>query len=268
MNAYNVIAHTQYSLYRKCSHTGWKIDTRKLTDHELVLITSGKGKVTIENTTYPLKQGTLLYFYPGLEHSLISCNDHPMSFYGIHFKYINLKYANNQWSSEDRDKPLPIKVISEVFAYPKVEGMFKKINTYWNEKSLGFEMVCRGALLELLYCSMNNTSANYSSRIKIERLLTYINQNLQHKITVNHLAEMVELSPDYLAAQFKSITGYTIIQYINQCRIDRAKILLLNGELRVKDIAAMVGFNDEFYFSKVFKQHEGISPLHFIKSMR
>src|SRR5690606_39699797 len=142
--------------------------------------------------------------------SLISCNDHPMSFYGIHFKYINLKFSNNQWSSEDRDKALPIKVISEVFAYPKVEGLFKKINTYWNEKSLGFEMVCRGALLELLYSSMNNTTANYSSRIKIERLLTYINQNLQHKITVNHLAEMVDLSPDYLAAQFKSITGYTI----------------------------------------------------------
>jgi AraC-like DNA-binding protein len=268
MNPYNVIAHVRYSLFRKCPESGWKIDTRTLNDHELVLITGGMGTITIENNVYPLKQGTLLYLYPGIAHSLNSGNDNPMSFYGIHFSYLNAKYFNNQWSSEEGHGALPIKIMSEVFAYQKIEGLFKKANTYWNEKSLGFEMACRSALLEILYNLMHNSEANYASRLKIETLLAYINRNLNKKITVDTLAGMVNLSPDYLAAQFKIITGFTIIQYINQCRIDHAKIMLLNGELRIKDIAAEVGFYDEFYFSKTFKKHEGISPMNFIKNMR
>lgn len=268
MNPYNVIPHVHYSLFRKCLETGWKIATRTLADHELVLITGGAGTITIEHNAYPLKQGTLLYLYPGVEHSLSSCNDNPMSFYGIHFGYLNAKFSNNQWISEEGNAALPIKIKSEVFAYQKMEGLFKKANKYWNEKSLGFEMICRGSLLEILYNLMHTSEANYSSRLKIEALLAHINKNLHKKITVDDLAEMVNLSPDYLAAQFKNMTGFTIIQYINQCRIDHAKILLLNGELRIKDIASEVGFSDEFYFSKTFKKHEGISPANFIKNMR
>lgn len=112
------------------------------------------------------------------------------------------------------------------------------------------------------------TEVNYSSRRKIETLLAYINKNLHEKLTIQALAKMIDQSPDYLAAQFKSITGFTIIQYINKCRIDQAKIMLLNDGMRIKDVAVKVGFCDEFYFSKTFKKYEGISPVHFIKNMR
>lgn len=267
MNQYSIIAHVQFSLFRKCLASGWKIDTRALVDHELVLITGGKGKIVMENTTYILKQGTLLYLYPGLLHSLSSNNDNPLSFYGVHFSYQNVRYTNNQWFNEDNNGILPIKIISEVLTYPKVETLFKKLNQHWNEKSLGFEMICRSAFLEILYNLLHTSETNYSSRQKIDSLLTYIRKNLYKKITVEELALQVNLSPDYLASQFKNITGFTIVQYINQCRIDHAKILLLNRELKIKEIALHVGFCDEFYFSKIFKKYEGISPKVFIKNM-
>lgn len=260
MSPYNMIAHVQYSLYRKCPKTGWKIEPRTLVDHELVLITGGRGKITIENNVYTLSQGTLLYLSPGLRHSMVSCNDAPMSFYGVHFCYMNAKCFNNEWNYEDSNGVLPIKNISEVAAYQKIETLFKKLNKCWNEKNLGFEMICRGAFLEIIYDIIHNSETNYASRLKIEALLEYINKNLDKKLTVEELAEMVKFSPDYLSVQFKSITGFTIIQYINQCRIDHAKILLLDKEMKVKDIAIKVGFSDEFYFSKMFKKHEGISP--------
>lgn len=263
MSPYNVIAHVQYSLYRKCPERGWKIEPRMLLDHELVLITGGRGRITIENTVYTLKQGTLLYLPPGLKHSMASSSNNPMSFYGVHFCYINTSHFNGEWSCEESNDALPIRNITEVAAYQKMETLFKKINNYWNEKSLGFEMICRGMLLEVLYSVMHNSENNYSSRLKTETLLTYINKNLDKKLTVESLAGIVKLSPDYLSVQFKNITGFTVIQYINQCRIDNAKILLLNNEMRIKDIAIAVGFNDEFYFSKMFKKYEGISPRDF-----
>ena len=118
-------------------------------------------------------------------------------------------------------------------------------------------------MLEILYSIMHNSEANYASRTKIEILITYINNNLCKKITVENLAQMVNWSPDYLSVQFKTITGLTVIQYINRCRIDNAKILLLNDDLRIKDIALKTGFSDEFYFSKTFKKLEGIGPREF-----
>lgn len=263
MNPYNVIAHVQYSLYRKCPEKGWRIAPRVLLDHELVLITGGRGRIAIENTVYTLKQGTLLYLPPGLKHSMASSSNNPMSFYGVHFCYTTANYFNNEWSCENSNEALPIKNISEVAAYPKIEAIFKKINSFWNEKSLGFEMICRGALLEILYSAFHNSEGNYSSRLTTETLIAYINKNLNKKLTVEALAGIVKLSPDYLSVQFKTITGFTIIQYINRCRIDNAKILLLNNEMRIKDIAIKVGFSDEFYFSKTFKKYEGISPRSF-----
>lgn len=268
MNPYNVIAHVQYSLFRKCMETGWKINTRALADHELVLITDGSGQMVTDTDIYALKKGTLLYLYPGLKHSLSSCNDNPLSFYGVHFSYVNVEYFNNQWNCYEGKDVLPIKMISEVFAYLKIEEYFKKVNQYWNEKASGFEMICRGALMEILYNIIHDSEANYSSRLKVEMLLAYINNNLHNKITIVSLAKMANWSPDYLTVQFKNITGFTVIQYINRCRIDHAKIMLLNGELQIKDIASKVGFCDEFYFSKVFKRHVGVSPSNFLKGIR
>ena len=263
MNPYNIIAHVHYSLFRKCSETGWKLDTRTLLDHELVLITGGKGMLITENTTHSLKQGTLLYLSPGFRHSMVSCNDNPLSFYGLHFGYMNATHFNNEWDCREHQDALPSKNISEVAAYQKLESLFKKVNQYWNEKRPGYEMICRGVMLEILYSIMHNSEASYASRCKIETLITYISNNLQDKITVEHLARMANWSPDYLSVQFKTITGLTVIQYINRCRIDKAKIMLLNNELLVKDIASSLGFSDEFYFSKTFKKLEGISPREF-----
>ena len=111
---------------------------------------------------------------------------------------------------------------------------------------------------------MHSLETNYSVRSKSETLLSYINQNLDKKITVEELANLVNLSPDYLAVQFKSIIGFTIIQYINRCRIDQAKVLMVNEDMLIKEVAAKVGFGDEFYFSKTFKKYEGMSPREFL----
>lgn len=268
MNSNNIVAHVQYSLFRKCLKTGWEIAPRSLADHELVLITGGKGQVAIENKVHPLKQGVLLYLSPELKHSLISCNDDPMSFYGIHFSYLIADFFNNQWKCEGRNEVLPIKAVSDAVAYQKLQVLFKKINLYWNEKPPGYEMICRSALLEVLCQCMCYSEVNYASRKKIETLLAYINKNLNRRIAVEEMAEIVNLSPDYLGVQFKSITGFTIVQYLNRSRIDQAKVLLLDENLRIRDIAEKLGFCDEFYFSKTFKKYEGISPLNYVKGMK
>lgn len=268
MNPYHIVAHARYSLYRKCPRTGWKIKPRALVDHELVLVTGGKGKVVIEGSDFSLKSGTMLYLPPGLRHSMFSCSDSPLSFYGVHFSYLSVDFCSDEWKCEDGKEALPVRNVFEAAEYQKTEMLFRRLNHCWNEKGLGYEMICRSALLEILCQCMCRDEINYASRKKVETLLAFIHKNLERKITVGEMAKMVDLSPDYLAVQFKYITGFTIVQYLNRSRIDRAKVLLLDEKMKIGDVVEKLGFCDEFYFSRVFKKYEGVSPINYVKQVK
>ena len=77
---------------------------------------------------------------------------------------------------------------------------------------------------------------------------------------------MTNLSPLYFGTLFKQETGLTFRQYLTNIRINQAENLLSSGMYNVSEAAAECGFSDVFYFSKVFKEHRGISPSEVIKS--
>jgi two-component system, response regulator YesN len=80
-------------------------------------------------------------------------------------------------------------------------------------------------------------------------------------ISVNKIAQMVYLSPNYISLIFKKETGETITDCLTKIRIDRAKSLLKDTELLIQQVSEMVGYEDASYFSKVFKKVTGIHPL-------
>lgn len=263
MNIYNIVPYIRYSINRKCPDGNWKVDKRTIPDHEFVLITEGKGEVTIEGRIYEARQGILFYFYPSLVHALKSCDQKPMSFYAIHFSYGHFTYTYGKWIAENASPRLPLNYINEVNSFPLLEELMKEINRNWNVRNNGYECLCNGLLLQLLYHIMSGNHVNYSTRLIIQNIIQYINRNIQNVLSVNELASFADLSPDYLTALFKSYTGLTPARYINKCKIDTAKKLLLQGNLRIKEIALKVGFLDEFYFSRVFRKIEGMSPKEF-----
>ncbi len=82
-------------------------------------------------------------------------------------------------------------------------------------------------------------------------------------ISVNKIAQMVYLSPNYISLIFKKETGVTVTDYLTGIRIDRAKELLKDTELLIQQVSEMVGYEDASYFSKVFKKVTGIHPLRY-----
>jgi YesN/AraC family two-component response regulator len=101
---------------------------------------------------------------------------------------------------------------------------------------------------------------NYATSLKVEKIIQYMHQNINNKVTLTELSEMVHLSPFYLSKSFKETTGYSVIEYFNKIKIDKAKELMIEGNKKVKEVAQALGFTDEFYFSRMFKRIEGISP--------
>lgn len=108
------------------------------------------------------------------------------------------------------------------------------------------------------------TSTNNHSCIK--KALKYLSSNYSREISLDEISSYVNLSPSYFSTLFKQITGKTYKDYLNKVRIEESKLLLLNSNLSIIDIALATGFEDPGYFSKVFKKYTGLSPSKFKKN--
>jgi two-component system, response regulator YesN len=92
------------------------------------------------------------------------------------------------------------------------------------------------------------------------KIEAYIRANYQQDIHLQEIADRFFLSREYISRKFKQEFHETITDYLTKIRIENAKELLGNLNLKIYEIAYQVGYQDEKYFSKVFKKVEGISP--------
>lgn len=94
----------------------------------------------------------------------------------------------------------------------------------------------------------------------VKESLEYIEKYYQQTISVSDIAGSVGTSTSYLSRIFKESTGETIIRTINQKRIEKAKAYLKETDLKVYEVADILGFENVTYFSRFFKKHTGVSP--------
>lgn len=94
----------------------------------------------------------------------------------------------------------------------------------------------------------------------VERVKGYIDDNYMKKISLNELANIAGFSVSYLSKIFKEETQKSISAYINHVRIENAKKLLRTTDISLVELAYVVGFEEQSYFTKVFKKLEGVSP--------
>ncbi|WP_179232803.1 helix-turn-helix domain-containing protein [Paenibacillus rigui] len=98
----------------------------------------------------------------------------------------------------------------------------------------------------------------------IDQSIGYMYKHYSEKIKLDTLAEIAGLTETSYSRSFKKAKGVTPVQYLNQIRIESSKALL-KRELPIQDVAASVGFGNEFYFSRMFKRTIGLSPTIYMK---
>ncbi len=98
----------------------------------------------------------------------------------------------------------------------------------------------------------------------VSQILTYIDDHYaEDSLSLQQISEHMYLTPSYMCVIFKDETNITINQYIATARIEKAKEMLRDSRVKVKDVAVMVGYNDSNYFAKIFKKHTGLTPVEF-----
>lgn len=101
------------------------------------------------------------------------------------------------------------------------------------------------------------------SYLTFRKLVELLNNGFETEQTKQKLERALDRKYEYLCQVFKKYADTTISHYIQQLRVQRAKYLLKHSAKSVKEIAREVGYPEPFYFSRVFKKIEGVSPLHY-----
>ncbi|MBQ8605767.1 MAG: AraC family transcriptional regulator [Clostridia bacterium] len=101
---------------------------------------------------------------------------------------------------------------------------------------------------------------NNVSNEMVARAIEYINTHFAEPVTVDEISEHVGFSKFYFCRKFKTVTGKTVVDYINMMRCINAKRLIKSGQYNVSESAFMSGFHNLSYFSKTYIKHMGNSP--------
>ncbi|MCZ8521386.1 MULTISPECIES: helix-turn-helix transcriptional regulator [Paenibacillus] len=129
---------------------------------------------------------------------------------------------------------------------------------YWNEQGLFME------LLRLLEVGLAGSGASPLLRLA-ERTEAFLRQHYPSDITNQSLADALHFHPNYIVRAMKEIYHCTPMEYLHEYRLEQAKLLLIQTDWSIAQIADRVGFQYVPYFSSCFKQYAGISPLRFRK---
>lgn len=127
----------------------------------------------------------------------------------------------------------------------------------------GVQLLCREVLFEVLKDGADDIEQFYSGFIKYAKLTEYLHQNCKFHITVADMAKIMNMGKESFAKKFAADTGTSPRQFFGQILASHAAKLLINTELSVKEIAAEMGFCNEFYFSRFIKRHFCLSPTEF-----
>jgi AraC-like DNA-binding protein len=158
------------------------------------------------------------------------------------------------------------------FAY--IMSLVKQLYAINDSRKMGWRERIRGILLELIgYATeihateislvLNNQSNQSPQTESFKRVIQFIDKNIGSDLTLDSVAHATFLSPNYISQLLKQKTGLAFVGWLTMKRMEQAQELLLMTDNRISEIAKEVGFSDEGYFTRRFKQKFNASPSEF-----
>ncbi|MEA5457081.1 AraC family transcriptional regulator [Sinomonas sp. JGH33] len=132
----------------------------------------------------------------------------------------------------------------------------------WHEKDTtdASLIASSGAAAHLLALLATDQLPGPGVHAAVESIVEHLRNNITARVSVDGLAAMAGLSRSHFAALFKERTGFPVVQFQTQLRMQRARELLDTTNTPIERIAGLVGYDDPFYFARMFKKVHGISP--------
>ncbi len=256
----NIIPELVYFINRK--HTpSWRIDRGNIDFHDLTYIYNGCATYLINGIEYKLQQGDFIYIPAGNVREAFTSTNEPVQSYAANFRLHVL-------GEDDNNISLPFDNVIKTGLSGEYISLYSELEHIWVEKACNYKMRARAVfmlILDKLICRVTSGLLTLNEDPRLFNIKQYILQNFMHKIEISELAKLAGLNAVYLGAYFKQTNGCTIKQYINRIRINNAENLLSAGGYSVSEAAMRSGFDDLFYFSKVYRNYKGYAPSILLK---
>ncbi|MCP3932246.1 MAG: AraC family transcriptional regulator [Bacteroidetes bacterium] len=256
-----------HSVYPSPDHpTGYYFswgNGRKLQEFQLNYITEGSGVLENDFGKFQIRPGTLIITRPGIWHRY-----RPIKKYGWLENYIGF---DGELAHFFLDKSIFSSGQSVIHCgvHEEIIDTYYKIFRFIQKEEPGFQQLASGLVIQLLgYLIALQKQRDFSGkRIEtvIQKVRFYMRENIEKEINLPQLAEQHHIAYTYFRKMFKKYTGVAPHQYHLELKIMRAKELLLTTDKSIKEISYELGFQSIYYFSRLFKKKEGVSPSNFRK---
>jgi AraC-like DNA-binding protein len=236
----------------------WK-SWRRLEEYQVIYITNGQGIFESESCSpVKVKAGTVIFLFPDEKHRYKPDSNTGWDEYwvGIRGNIIDDLLLANYISS---DNPCHYIGFND-----GIVGLFNLIIEKTKQEKSGYQPLISGAVLHLIgTCHAiikQSVVDNSEEEIVIEKARLLFRANINSPYSPEQAAQDLNVGYSWFRKRFKNYTGLSPGQYYLQLKIEKAKELLTNSNLRIKEISIELNFDPSFYFSKIFKEKTGFNP--------
>lgn len=234
----------------------------------LIFHLKGNGHISIGTNTNPLQKKTLYVcppnetfgFTPAANGHIDACLIRLQSYIKENGQDIFTPCAESELAK--------LKLVN-VSHIENLAVRLQELATLWNESSQLSQLKCvievQSLIYDLFTASLSEQTDTHSA---IEKTKHYIETHAHSKITLAKLSQIAGISAKHYSESFKKWTGQSVTEFITNTRITKAKQLMAKSNCKLKEIAHQSGYQDEFYFSRIFKKYTGCSPTSYMKKRR
>lgn len=239
--------------------------------HELIYIVSGEIMVSVGEREYRAKAGSLIVLSRFEEHSVRVLTPEYRRYTLLVSSEISRGSENYALSSILVNRSRGFEHIVECGQFgARIESLFDRVRQECIERKPMYSRVVDSALMILLaeiyrIAPQRFIVGENKNSEMVRRIQNRFERDCSSDVTISSLASEFHVSTSHLAHVFKSITGYSPIDYLISCRLSAAKNLLAESDKSIKEIVDSCGFSDESNFSRTFKRKFGMTPSEFRK---
>lgn len=226
-------------------------------EYILLHCTEGEGKVSIDNIKFKLKPNHFIIIPPNIAHHYKSSLKDPWSIYWIHFTG---KRANMLYDRYSHKKGPTAKFIPYNEQHMKIFLKIIKLLEYsFDNRSLELANI---KLMHFLssYIYQPELVSKISEKTVVNNSIEFMKGNLNRSLKIGDFAANENLSVSRFSQVFKEKTGYPPIHYFIKIKIQKSCQYLYFTDMSIKEISLIVGFSDQYYFSRIFKKIMGLPP--------
>ncbi|MBR6828092.1 MAG: AraC family transcriptional regulator [Prevotella sp.] len=229
----------------------------------LIYCMEGRGWYEVQDKRYEVQGNQYFILPPGYPHAYGASANQPWTIYWLHFTGNHAAiYSEGQLAPQDIT-PAPNSRINErqhIF-----EEIFSTLQYSTDSESLRYA----SSLLHYYLASMRylrhyrhpaSLPTISDSRDFVAAVTHYMHENLERRLTLDDLAHYTGYSPSHFSLLFRQQAGESPLARFTRLKLDRACILLQTTDMRINQICHKLGFDDPYYFSRLFKQQKGLSP--------